>query len=70
MILLKNANNDGYGAYKGEEGALRLAREYHYGLKDFPTNEADDCIKNSYSKLCVRFYDLKPTINAKKWINE
>jgi hypothetical protein len=53
-----------------EKGALRLAREYGYGLNDFPAKERDDMIHDSYSSLCVRFYDLKPPINAKEWIQE
>jgi hypothetical protein len=47
-----------------------LAREYGYGLKDFPSKEREDMIKSSYSRLCVRFYNLKPPIDAKDWIHE
>lgn len=63
-------NNQGYGLYEGEEGCLRLAREYGYGLKDYSEKEQLNIIHNSYSSLCVIFYNLKPPINAKEWITE
>lgn len=56
--------------YSGREGALRLAREYGYGLNDSPENERNEMIQSSYGYLCVRFYNLKPPINAKEWVNE
>jgi hypothetical protein len=62
-------NNRGYAFYDGKEGSLRLAREYGYGLKDFG-EEDKKFITSSYSCLCVRFYDLKPFINAKEWSSE
>ena len=67
--LFSNYNNL-IQLYNGENGALRLAREYGYGLNDFNIKEREDVIKSSYSVLCVRFYNLKPPIDAKKWINE
>lgn len=56
--------------YEGERGALRLAREIGYGLNDFPVEQHNDVLTSSYSYLCVRFYNLKPPINAKEWIRE
>lgn len=53
--------------YQGKEGALRIAREYGYGLADFDEKEAENEIRNSYMSLCVRGYDLKPPIDAKDW---
>jgi len=63
-------NNKGYAYFDGKEGSLRLAREYGYGLKEFKGEERKDIIGKSYSVLCVRFYNLKPFIDAKEWINE
>ena len=56
--------------YKGEEGSKRFAREFGYGLNDFPVTEHKEILSSSYSFLCVRFYDLKPPIDAKTWNNE
>ena len=56
--------------YSGRDGALRLAREYGYGLNDSPKKERDEMIQNSYGYLCVRFYNLKPPIDVKEWIKE
>ena len=56
--------------YIGEEGALRLAREFGYGLKDYAEKERMDIVQNSYSTLCVRLYNLKPPISAKEWNEE
>lgn len=56
--------------YEGKEGALRLARDFGYGIPYSPKNEWDNVIKSSYTVLCVRFYRLKPPVNAKEWINE
>lgn len=63
-------NNQGYGLYEGKEGCLRLAREYGFGLKDYEEKERISMTKNSYSCLCVRFYNLKPPVSAKEWISE
>lgn len=63
-------NNQGFGLYEGKEGCLRLAREYGYGLKDYPEKGRLSTIHSSYSCLCVRFYNLKPPIDAKEWIKE
>ena len=56
--------------YEGKEGALRLARDFGYGIPDSPRNEWDHVIKSSYTVLCVRFYRLNPPVDAKEWINE
>jgi hypothetical protein len=56
--------------HHGRKGALRLARGYGYGLADFAPEEAQRELITSYSKLCVRAYQLKPPIDAKEWINE
>lgn len=63
-------NNNGYGLYEGIEGSLRLAREYGYGLKDYSEKERLSMTHSSYGSLCVRFYNLKPPIDAKIWIAE
>ena len=56
--------------YEGKEGALRLAREIGHGLNDFPQCQHQNAITSSYSMICVRFYDLKPPVNAKEWNTE
>ena len=56
--------------YHGKDGALRLAREYGYGLGDWPESEYKQEIGNSYSYLLVRLSDLKPAIDAKPWAKE
>ncbi len=53
--------------YVGEEGAKRLAREFGYGLKDYPKKERQHIMQSSYGLLCVRLYQLKPPISAKEW---
>ena len=56
--------------YKDKEGALRLARDFGYGIPDSPKSEWNDVIQNSYQFLCVRFYKLKSPLDAEEWINE
>ncbi len=56
--------------YEGKEGCLRLAREFGYGLKDYPKKERLNVAKSSYSYLCVRIYNLKPPVSNKEWIQE
>jgi hypothetical protein len=55
--------------YEGEEGALKFAESFGYGIPDSPRSEWRDVIQSSYSYLCVRFYNLNPPISAKEWIN-
>jgi hypothetical protein len=63
-IALHNTN-----IYHGREGALRLAREYGYGLNDSPYHEAKEALQASYGIICVKGYNLKPPIDAKEWVN-
>ena len=56
--------------YDGKKGALRLAREFGYGLNFLSSKEQKNILSSSYSFLCVRFYDLRPPIDAKEWIDE
>ncbi len=56
--------------YHGREGALRLAREYGYGLADWPEAEHKDEIQSSYGRLLVRLSNLNPPIDAKPWAAE
>lgn len=65
LMIYKGRN--GYGAYEGREGCLRLAREFGYGLKDYNEKERKEALQASYGMICVRFYDLKPPISAKQW---
>lgn len=69
-LCIFKSNNNGYSIYEGKEGCLRLAREYGYGLRDFAENDVKKIISSTYSMLCVRFYDLKPPIDAKEWFNQ
>ena len=39
--------------YYGKEGALRLAREVSYGLKDYPEKEIKSILGELYGKLLV-----------------
>lgn len=59
--------------YAGKSGALRLAREIGFGFNDsLREGESLKSIKSaaqdSYSMLCIRFYQLKPPVDAKDWI--
>ena len=56
--------------YKGKEGALRLAREYGYGLRDFKIKVQDNIVVDSYLKVCCRFYQLNPPITLSEWCSE
>ena len=56
--------------YYGKQGALRLAREYGYGLAAWGEHEYNDEVGASYGKLLVRLSNLKPPIDAKEWIGE
>ena len=56
--------------YHGKEGALLLAREYGYGLGDWPESEHKDMIGSSYGILLVRATNLQPPIDAKPWAQE
>ena len=58
------------GIYRGKDGALRLAREYGYGLTNFAEKEAKEELQSSYSRLCVRAYNLKPPIDNREWVCE
>ena len=55
--------------YEGKSGALKFAREFGYGLNDFPVEQRKDILTSSYGYLCVRLYDLKPPVDAKQWVN-
>ena len=56
--------------YHGKEGALRLARELAYGLRDFNIKYQDDIVLNSYNDICCRFYQLNPPIKLNEWVSE
>lgn len=60
-------NNCGFGIYEGEEGAKHLARELGYGLASYKEKEIKEAIQCSYGAICVRFYNLRPPVNAKTW---
>jgi len=70
LALRIQVARDPTGPYSGREGALRLAREYGYGLAGYPEKEALDAIGRSYGMICVIGYDLKPPVNAKEWVRE
>ena len=53
--------------YEGIDGALRLAREIGYCLRDSDDKEAKDYFDRSYNEICVIGYDLKPPVNKKEW---
>ena len=56
--------------YHGKEGAMRLAREVGFGLRDL--EGADDIVQALYSRLLVRFTFNSGgvPVNAKEWFAE
>lgn len=42
------------GIYYGKEGALRLAREFGYGLRDYPKEHVRGKLGSFYSTLLVK----------------
>ena len=56
--------------YGEKQGALRLAREYGYGLRDFKIKVQDDIVVESYLKVCCRFYQLNPPVTLSEWCSE
>ena len=56
--------------YYGQDGCLRLAREYGYGLRGYAEKEAVDALRSSYGMICVIGYNLKPPVDAKEWVAE
>lgn len=56
------------GLYHGAEGCRRLAREVAPALLDFKDFETNELIKCTYSGICVIAYNLKPPVDAGKWI--
>ena len=55
--------------YKGEKGALRLAREVGSALRDSPRKKALELVRISYD-ICVVGYSLSPPIDKKVWDDE
>lgn len=53
--------------YEGKEGALRLAREVGFCLKDNPREEALEAVRDSYNYVCIIGYILEPPIDKKEW---
>ena len=64
--------SDNYAAlmtiYEGKEGALRLAREYGFGLAFYDNGKQE--VVNSYSALAVRVYNLNPPLDSGEWNKE
>ena len=58
LALVDNAyKNEGINyLYEGKDGALRLAREYGYGLRSLGVKYQDEIIEVSYITLCYRYY--------------
>ena len=58
------------GIYHGVKGAMRLAREVGFGLRDL--EGADDIVQALYSRLLVRFTfnNGGVPVNAKEWFEE
>ena len=72
LALIDNAyKNEGIGyLYEGKNGALRLAREYGYGLRSLGVKYQDEIIEESYITLCYRYYQCKPPIKLNEWCSE
>lgn len=56
--------------YRGRDGALRLAREIGYCLKDYPDEEAYQAFRDSYTYVCVMGYNRRPPVDKKEWDRE
>ena len=57
------------GIYNGKDGAMRLAREVGYGLREL--EGADKVIQTLYSRLLVRFtLATNVPVDAKPWFDE
>lgn len=69
ISLISNYENTSM-LYEGKDGALRLARELAYGLKDFEVKCQDDVVLNSYMDVCCRFYQLNQPIKLNEWASE
>jgi hypothetical protein len=56
--------------YCGRDGAMRLAREVGYGLRDL--EGADNIVQSLYSRLLVRFTFSSGSVpaDAKEWFAE
>ena len=56
--------------YHGKEGAMRLAREVGFGLRDF--KDADNIVQSLYSRLLVKFTLSSGgvPVDAKEWFEE
>lgn len=67
--LMLNYTNT-FEIYGETDGALKLAREYGYGLKSLGVKYQDEIIKDSYINVCYRFYQCKPPIKLNEWCSE
>jgi hypothetical protein len=52
--------------YRGKEGAKRLAKDFGYGLNDFPRSQHKDAINASYTELKVPIYGTG-LLTKKEW---
>lgn len=56
--------------YYGKAGHLRLARECGVALNDFDDAGQKVILSGSYGMIYVSGCNLKPILDAKKWISE
>lgn len=54
--------------YQGIVGGYTLAKEFGYDLAKFKDPNIEDVICKSYYIVCIRFYELSPTITEEDWI--
>lgn len=69
--LLSNWENNLYN-YHGEQGCLKLAREWGYGLNDFKKESIKSIAKTvtkSYHIICIPFYNGNPPVPPEVWID-
>lgn len=57
------------GIYSGASGCKALARDFGLGLSCFDSKQINEELHDSYGRLCVRAYNLKPPIDAKDWMD-
>lgn len=61
------------GIYAGRDGALRLAREFGYGLREYPRDEVRKLVGTLYGRFVVKNTLGRRggvPVNAGEWIDE
>ncbi|MFA5136943.1 MAG: hypothetical protein WC489_06180 [Patescibacteria group bacterium] len=64
-ILGNRAANRSHYRYKA--GAEKFAREYGYGLNDFPAKQRETALKYSYDLLAKTLFGPRPPLSKAEW---